>query len=197
MRDYNTEVGDRIIGKNQVIRVREFDGFDVAILITALSHDDKPTLHIMSEKSWIETLIDNCDRNGVLCLKNEGIKISKHDLTDWRIEHVRSELWSAYKWRSDSGKLDGKSEDGRVSVIYPAWYECETRDEFLSPIAIGIYSYDIGPSRMHYVWDSRYRNKEPEDYRNYHSPNICRKAVEVIQQWVADLKNMDLDTYQQ
>lgn len=97
---------------------------------------------------------------------------------------VRVALWRAYKKRAESeGEIDGKSSEGYCELLYPTYWECNTEDEFKTPHGIMIYSYALGPNRKHYIYCGIPRKA---DSNIWYSPDIYRKAVEVINSWMED-----------
>ena len=101
------------------------------------------------------------------------------------INDVRKALFEAYekKAQSEDG-IKGKSSEGCCEVLYPTFWDCETIEEFLSPCGIMVYSYALGPSRLHYF---KYAEKEKqEDYHTWYAPDFFAKAVEIINSWIED-----------
>jgi hypothetical protein len=100
---------------------------------------------------------------------------------------VRRTLLAAYKkLQSTPDGISGKSSDGWCELQFPAiWDYLDGQDGFDEPCGLTIYSYALGPSRQHYI------NRGPVDcqvnYYTWESPDIFRKAVEVIESWAADI----------
>lgn len=101
------------------------------------------------------------------------------------IDDVRKELWKAYKKAELMGINEGKSSDGYVAVKYPNIWDCETEEQFSEPYAIEVYSYLLGPSRMHNFIKGKGRNS----YHTWYCEDIFAKAVDVIKSWADGLNN--------
>jgi hypothetical protein len=98
------------------------------------------------------------------------------------IEKIRSLLWDAYKKAYNCGELEGsKSADGSCSLHYPSFFECDTKEEFLKPNMLEVYSYSLGPSRRHYF---RHSGKDEQiNYYTWDAPDLFKKANEIIGVW--------------
>lgn len=94
------------------------------------------------------------------------------------INDVRKALWKLY---SDNKDWEGKSSEAYCELQYPAYWDCETENEFYEPNGIMIYSYAFGPSRTHYIYKNK-RERHP-NYYTWESTDIFKKAVEVIESW--------------
>lgn len=100
------------------------------------------------------------------------------------MQDVRAALYIAYKrLGATSYGIEGKSSEGWCELQYPTYWDCETGEEFLQPCGIMIYSYALGPSRRHYI--NRGKIDRQIDSTTWESPDIFRKAVEVISEWDA------------
>jgi len=101
---------------------------------------------------------------------------------------VRMALWKAYdKERERHGYIEGKSSEGSCELIYPTIHESDSIDKFMLPLGIMIYSYALGPSRRHYIYKGEKDRKI--EYYHWESPDIYKKAVEVIEGWVEEARN--------
>ena len=103
------------------------------------------------------------------------------------IKDVRKALWDAYKLYFESVEDSYcKPQEAYCDVFYPNYFECEDDfDKFCEPNGIMIYSYCLGPSRSHYI----FKGKEDKqiDYDRWESPNIYKKAVEIINRWAESI----------
>ena len=90
-----------------------------------------------------------------------------------------------YQRASDAGRdLSGKSEDSRVSVSFPLWWDDETP---LSAVeSVMIYSYVFGPSRTHY-FNHYHTAQHPNDY-TWNDPDPVACAIRVVTtEWAPEL----------
>ena len=100
---------------------------------------------------------------------------------------VREALWNAYKIEEQEGGIEGKSSEAYCELIYPTYYSCKTIEKFSKPYGINIYSYALGPSRMHHILYAETENKR--NYYTWESPDIYAKAIEVIESWTEERRN--------
>ncbi len=100
---------------------------------------------------------------------------------------VRKALWSAYKKaeKSEHG-IEGKFSEAQCTLYYPTFFDAENEDTFVEPCEIMIYSYALGPSRRHYI--KRGDEDKQINYYTWESPDIFKKAIEVINSWAHDVK---------
>lgn len=102
----------------------------------------------------------------------------------YTMEDVRRALFKAYMdEQRREGTVEGKRCEGWCSVEYPTVWDFDEA-KFLTPNALKIYSYTLGPSREHTI---RLGAVDREvNYHTWESPDIFRKGVEVIESWAAE-----------
>lgn len=96
---------------------------------------------------------------------------------------VRKALWDLY---ANNEGWEGKSSEAYCDLQFPAYWDCENESQFCEPNGIMIYSYAFGPSRVHYIMRGK-RDKEI-NYYTWESPDIYKKAIEVIESWDKNFK---------
>jgi hypothetical protein len=104
------------------------------------------------------------------------------------MEDVRRALWKAYKKaeKREYG-IEGKSSEAWCELQYPTYWDAENEDDFIEPCGIMIYSYALGTSRQHYI--KRGKVDKQINYYTWQSPDIFRKAVEVINEWADNISD--------
>lgn len=106
------------------------------------------------------------------------------------IQEVREALWKAYKEaeKSEDG-IEGKTSEAYCELMFPTYWDCSSLEEFCQPIGIMVYSYALGPSRRHFFF--RGEEETHPNYYTWYSPDIFKKAVEVIESWERDIEERD------
>ena len=86
-----------------------------------------------------------------------------------------------YKWRF----MDGchKSSDGYCAVRYPTAYSDEEGCGGIEANGLEIYSYVLGPSRMHYF----HKGKGRGDYATFYSADPFQTALTEVRKWIAEV----------
>ncbi len=106
---------------------------------------------------------------------------------------VRRALWGAYKkaQKTEYG-IEGKSSEAWCELQYPPFWDADDEETFIRPHRIMIFSYALGSSRRHYI---EYGPEDKQvDYYIWQSPDIFKKAVEVIESWAAEIDDWDSDS---
>lgn len=97
------------------------------------------------------------------------------------IEDVRTALLEAYQRLEElDGYVEGKFAEMRVGVEYPTWWDVVDGADPMEPDGLTIYSYALGPSRMHYF--NRGPREEKPNYYTWYSPDPFATAVRVIRE---------------
>lgn len=105
------------------------------------------------------------------------------------IADVRKALWDAYEKCSKHPNFCPKPSEAWVEVCYPAYFSCDTHEEFGRPIRLMVYSYALGPSRQHHFILAKKESRP--DSATWETRDIFAKAVEVINGWAAEFGNED------
>lgn len=110
----------------------------------------------------------------------------RRDVTPKQIDQlreIRALLDEAYRdWSERSDDHHCKSSEGAVEVYYPNWFRQADGADPLEATGLGVFSYVLGPSRMHHFF-----KKEPGDpegdYATFYVDDPFAKAVEVVRGW--------------
>lgn len=98
-----------------------------------------------------------------------------------KFSRIRKLLAYGYErnWRFDDGMH--KSSDGYCAVFYPKAWEDEGCGG-IEPSGLEIYSYALGPSRMHYFHKGSGRG----DYAEFYSADPFQTALEEVSKWIKE-----------
>jgi hypothetical protein len=109
------------------------------------------------------------------------------------IEDVRKAFWLAYIKLAQNGGIEGKFSEGLMEVTYPTYWDCEREEDFSQPIQIDLYSYALGPSRMHHIIKKGADHKP--NYYTWETRNVIETALKVIAEWDKELDTQIADEF--
>lgn len=100
------------------------------------------------------------------------------------IQDLQKAVWEAYEKATRSVDYCGKSAEGIIEVQFKAFHNAESYEDFITPEVIGVYSYALGPSRMHrFVKAKRLKRI---DCATWETPTPITTALIEVNQWIKE-----------